>query len=363
MSRLQLNHLAWSKAEPARRRFNLAESAVAAPDLDALGMPNSAPLPRAGYAVLPDLERALGERLGAPGGRVLVTAGASEANAIAFAALLSPGDEVLVESPGYEPHRAVPALFGARVRTFVRDAASTGGMAAAVAAALGPATRLVVLSDLHNPTGAALSSAECEALESLAERHRLWLLCDETFRDAGERPLGTVAARGPRWVAVSTLTKAYGLGPLRLGWIAGGGDALERCADAQNALSVQPALPSVALTLALLPHLDRLRERTHRLLAGNHARWSQFLSRGPALRAVGPTSGTTAWCLFDGSTGGDAFAAFAAERFDLAVTPGRFFGDPGGVRVGLGEEPDPFNAALEIFEQAVAAFRFAGATA
>ena len=184
---------------------------------------------------------------------------------------------MLAERPGYESHRSVAKRFGAKLRTFVRARErSFGAIAEAVQSQLTAETRLVVVSHLHNPTGAAFDSADIEALEKLAERHGFWILCDETLRDADpEQPLGTLARRGSRWVTISSLTKSYGLGGLRIGWIAGGADALGRCADALNALSVLPASPSLALALALVPHLDDLRSRTRRILQTNHAAWAR----------------------------------------------------------------------------------------
>jgi hypothetical protein len=367
MSRLELNHLAWSKRTPARLRHNLADSAVAAPDLESLGLPHRAVLPRAAVAVQRRLEEALGARLGAPGGRVLVTAGASEANAAAFAGLIAPGDGVLCERPGYEPHRAVCRLFGARLRTYTRpQERAFGGVAEAVRSALADDIRLVVVTDLHNPGGVALSEDDVVELERLAAARDFRILCDETFRDADEgRRCGTLAARGPHWVCTSTLTKSYGLGGLRIGWIAAGPDALARCADAQNALSVEPASPSLALALELAPHLDTLRARTHRILAVNRAAWAAFLAATAGVASAGcdarvPSRGTTTWCSFAGTSDGDEFAAMCAGRFDLAVTPGGFFGDPRGVRIGMGSEPAAFAAALEPLRRALEAFASAG---
>ena len=352
-----LNHIAWSKIQPAHHRFTLAESGVDVPDLDAMGLPSRAGLPAAGYALQPELERLLGARWGAPGGRVLLAAGGSEANALVFAALLRRGDEVLVETPGYEPHREVPRLFEITVRRFARPpAGSDPSLAAVVEAALAPATRMVVLTHLHNPSGMPLTLDDARALDGIAERRGVWILCDEIFRDADRGSTGTFAALGPRWIATSSLTKVYGLGGLRIGWVAGGEEVLARCAVVQNGLSVTPALPSIALALALTPHLDTLRTRTHRMLAANHNRWKELLDRGVPFTSPVAPRGTTAWCEFAAAGQGDAFAHFASERFAMAVTPGRFFAEPRGFRVGFGMEPARFAAALDTFDRALAAF-------
>ena len=351
------HHIMWARIEPARHRHSLAPSEVDPPDLEALGLPSRGSLPRSTDGLQVELERLLGARWGAPGGRVVLTAGGSEANAIVFGALLERGDEVLVETPGYEPHREVPRLFDITVRRFERPLSDGGtSLATAVEAALGPATRMVVVTHLHNPSGVALTGTDARALADLAERRGLWILCDEIFRDALEEPRGTFATLGPRWVATSSLTKVYGLGGLRLGWIAGSDDVLSRCARVQNALSGSPSVPSIALALALAPHFDTLRARTHRILAANHARWAALLGEEPPFTSPARPLGTTAWALFPSKDGGDAFAAFASRHAHLAVAPGRFFADPRGIRVGLGREPECFAPALDTLRQALAAF-------
>ncbi len=351
------HHIVWARVQPALHRHSLAESGVDAPDLEAMGLPSRAGLPRAGYALQGELERTVAARWGIPGGRVLLTAGGSEANAIVLGALLHGGDEVLVESPGYEPHGEVPRLFDVAVRRFERPLASDGpALVAVVEAALGPATSMVVVTHPHNPSGAPLDPADARGLQELAERRRLWILCDEIFRDAAEEPRGTYATLGPRWIVTSSLTKVYGLGGLRIGWIAGSQETLARCATVQNALSAAPALPSIALALELAPHLDVLRARTHRFLAANRARWDDLILGGAPFTSPARSRGTTIWGVFPGDGQGDDFADFASRDFGLAVTPGRFFADPRGIRVGLGGAPERFAAALETFRRALTAF-------
>jgi aspartate/methionine/tyrosine aminotransferase len=347
------SHLDWAKQQAPRYRHNLADSAVAAPDLEAMGLPHVGRMPATGYAVLSDLEVALASRLGVPGAPLLVTAGASEANVGVMIALAEPGDDVLVESPGYEPHRRAAIACGRTVRRFERPLAEAGAVAAAVERALLPRTRLVVLSDLHNPSGLALAEEDAGRLDELAERHRFHILCDETFREAAPGTFRSRAAMGRRWVATGSLTKVFGLGGLRIGWIAGSVEVVRACAAAQNALSVLPALPSVDLALALAPHLDTLRARTLSILATNRARWEELVTRAPF--AATPSLGTTAWCRFESTGRGDEFAACCA-RHDLAVVAGHFFGDSRGFRVGLGGEPERFVLALHVLELAAAIF-------
>ena len=320
-----------------------------------MGLPSRVAMPREHEGLQVELERALAARWSAPGGRVMLTAGGSEANAIVFGALLERGDEVLVESPGYEPHREVPRLFDLTVRRFERPLAGAS-IVAAIDRALSTATRMIVLTHPHNPSGVALTADEARVLGDLAERRGVWIVCDEIFRDAIAGPRGTVAALGPRWVATSSLTKVYGLGGLRLGWIAADQRVLARCGPVQNALSASPSIPSIALALELMPHLDRLRERSLALLAENRARWADLVRDGVPFTSPAGPQGTTAWAQFPGAGEGEAFAAFASKHASLAVTPGRFFSDPRGVRVGLGGEPPRCAAGLAVLKDTLDAF-------
>jgi len=349
------HHILWARNEARRHRHRLAESDVDAPDLEAMGLPSQATLPRESEDLEEELERALGALWSAPNARVMLTAGGSEANAIVFGALLERGDEVLAESPGYQPHREVPRLFDIPVRRF--DRPLTGeSIVPSIDRALSSTTRMIVLTHPHNPSGLALTADDQRALTELAERRGVWILCDEIFRDAIAGPRGTVASLGPRWIATSSLTKVYGLGALRLGWIAGDSRVLARCGPVQNALSASPSVPSIALALALVPHLDRLRARSLALLEENRGQWAAIVAGGVPFVTAEHPQGTTAWAQFLGAGEGEAFAAFASQHSGLALTPGRFFSDPRGVRIGLGGEPSRSRPAFQALRDTLAAY-------
>jgi aspartate/methionine/tyrosine aminotransferase len=356
-----LTHILWAKQPVPEGGANLGDSAVATPDLAALGLPENVSYDPRGHAGAEELGRVLGARWRAPGGQVRVAAGASEANAVVLGALLQHGHEVLIESPGYEPHRLGAGLIGARVRTFPRPlGAAPGAVADAVERALTRATKLVVVSHMHNPSGTALDEADFAALDRLAASRGFRVLVDETFRDADPgQPLGTAASRGACWIVTSSLTKSYGLGGLRIGWIAADAATLERCAAVHDQLSSEPSALSVSLAMALAPHLDALRARTHRILATNRPLLLAFLARQSLLRAAGESRSTCIWAELPGEAGGDAFSEFARQQFRLRIVPGRFFGDSRGVRITLGAEPEQFAPALAILERATAAFAVA----
>jgi aspartate/methionine/tyrosine aminotransferase len=221
---------------------------------------------------------------------------------------------------------------------------------------------MVALTDLQNPSGVRLSDEDVACLDAIAQAHDLWLLVDETFRDASKRAPATLASHGSRWVTSGSLTKSFGLGGLRIGWVSGDEAVLQRCRETHNALSAQPSRPSLSLTRELLPHFGTLLERTHAILDVNRARWAASIDRGRGIFSASPSESTVTWCRFGGDGAGDAFASFADERFGVGVVPGSFFGDASGVRVSLGSEPRVFADAADAWDRAVAAFAATTAT-
>ncbi|MCU1454727.1 MAG: aspartate aminotransferase, partial [Acidimicrobiales bacterium] len=161
-----------------------------------------------------------------PGGRiqpddVLVTPGAAAALFCVATALLEPGDHVVVVRTNYATNLETPRAIGADLD--VVDLAFDDGWRLdvdRVAACLRPGiTRLISVTCPHNPTGTMLDLEQLDALVALAEQSGAVLLVDETYRDLthGQR-LPLAATRSPRAISVSSMSKAYGLPGLRVGW-------------------------------------------------------------------------------------------------------------------------------------------------
>ena len=155
--------------------------------------------------------------------------------------MLSPGDEVLVEHPGYEPLTRAAEGLGAVVRTFERRAEEGFRVVPErVAAAVTPRTRVIVVTNLHNPSGVRTPDATLRELAQIAEARGAYLLVDEVYAPFDELPEDGVfrtSARklAPNVVAVSSLTKCYGLGMHRIGWVLGPSEIVERAEAAMIA--------------------------------------------------------------------------------------------------------------------------------
>jgi aspartate/methionine/tyrosine aminotransferase len=207
----------------ARIRYNLSESSVADQSLSDLGL------------TIPDMPLLYGEHRGrerlreliaadGPGlsaGDVLVTTGAASALFIIATSLLGPADHLVVIRPNYATNLETPRAIGC-LTTHI-DLMFEEGFRIdldKVAKALTPQTKIVSVTCPHNPTGVMLSEAELRGLVDLTAKHGCRLLVDETYRDLSfDGPLPPAASMGKHVISVSSLSKAYGVPGIRIGWL------------------------------------------------------------------------------------------------------------------------------------------------
>lgn len=349
-------YIRWAKARE-RFRYNLGRSSIR-------------PCPReefdpAEFAVdvnganahgwLP-LREAIAERYGVTADRVVLASGTSMANHLVHASLLSPGDEVLVESPCYEPLRALAALFRCDTRE-IRRSWDRGWRIDldAVEGSITPQTRLIVLSDLHNPTGVRATEEELEALVVLAERHGLHVLVDEVYLEflppAGYR---VAARRSDRLISTCSLTKAYGLDGLRAGWIIAAPELASRIRDLNDLYGIILPHPAEQLALRAFERLDRLRASVAALVATNRARFEAFLEEHPQLDWVPPDAGPIGFVRLQGPATVEAVVRRLEHDYDATLPAGSHFGARDHFRVGFGMETSDLEAGLERLGKALA---------
>jgi N-succinyldiaminopimelate aminotransferase len=160
-----------------------------------------------------------------PATEVQVTFGATEALAAALLAIVRPGDEVLALDPGYDAYGPLVALAGGTLRPIPLEPPAWRVEPAAVAAAVTPRTRVLLLNAPHNPTGRVLDRDELEALAALCREHDLVAITDEVYErlvyDGAHVPLATLDGMAARTVTVSSLGKTHGLTGWKVGWATG----------------------------------------------------------------------------------------------------------------------------------------------
>jgi aspartate/methionine/tyrosine aminotransferase len=337
----QSDYMHWAKTQqPAR--YNLASSEVPQFALDRFPIDIAdLDLTGASHYRYPPLREAIARKCGVDPARVVMADGTSMANMLAMAALIDPGDEVLIELPAYEPMVAAARFLGGEVKRFVRQGPEFRLDPEAVARAAGPRTKLIVLTNLHNPSG---NLATPEALTALAEiaPH---MLIDEVYLDAapGQR---SAALLGDAFVATSSLTKVYGLSGLRCGWILAEPALAERMWRLNELFGVAQAHADERLSCLALERLDEIAAETPALLSRNRKLANAFFAGRADIEVAPMEHNVTAFPRLIGGEV-DRLHSLLRERYDTAIVPGRFFGLADHFRIGVGGPTEMVEQGLE----------------
>jgi aspartate/methionine/tyrosine aminotransferase len=302
----------------------------------------------------PLVER-IASRYGVRPDQVATATGTSGANFLVCAALLRPGDDVLVELPAYDPLLAVPALLGANVIRFERRFEEGFRLDLdRVASALTPRTRLIIVTNPHNPTGVLTGAGDMRGLGSLAERHGCFVLADEIYLDAVPGvPPPAAATLSPRIVTTASLTKAYGLAGLRCGWALADILLCEEIRRARDLVDGTGSVLAERAAAAAFDSLPQLAARARAILAPNFERFEAFMAGQPALEWVVPAGGTVAFPRVRAKVSADALADRLLRDFGTAVVPGRFFQAPAHFRVALGIPEGDLERGLDAIGRAL----------
>ncbi len=349
---LHFPYMVFARRAGGETSHPLIFSGMPAPDPELFGPPEPPDLGFASVEALPLLEERLGAYLGVEPERVIVTVGASSAMHV-LALCFFRGARVASEVPSYEPLRALPEVFGADVRPLARRPEHGWTIEAAdarraLAGAGGPGH--VFLTSPHNPSGATLEPERLVALAAEAERAGGILISNEVYLEYLPRSARTSAAQlAPNAVAIGSLTKAYGLGALRVGWIAlGEGLAGERGRLEDGAFlgCVEPPTPTLRLALRAVERLDELRRPFERLERESKPILSRWLEETAGIDGEPPAHGLICFPRIVGVDDTAAFRRHLVREHDVDVVPGEFFGAPGYVRLSFGAEPDRLREAL-----------------
>ncbi len=341
------DYMHWSKTQ-SRARFNLATSGVGGFPLRELRV-NLQKLEINGdnsYGYAP-LQEAIAAHHDVDPECVVESAGTSMANHLAMAAIIEPGDEVLIEHPAYGPILDVAQYLQANVKRFPRT--EENGWAVepeAIRRCITPKTRLIVITNLHNPTSVVTPDSVLREIGDIARSVGALVLVDEVYLDAVyEGTPRTSFHLGPAFVVMSSLTKVYGVSGLRCGWILVQPDLAWKMRRLNDLYSATPVYPGELLSVAALKHLNLLRERARRIVEADRKLLRDFLAQQPSVSAVPTDWGTTSFLkLREGNV--DIFLERLKSDFDTSAVPGRFFEMPDHFRIGMGVNTEMFAEGL-----------------
>ncbi|HYK81595.1 MAG TPA: aminotransferase class I/II-fold pyridoxal phosphate-dependent enzyme [Gemmatimonadales bacterium] len=358
----------WQSTWENRVRYNLSESGVHPLSIqELLGLAGASARPlldvRLGYSQSngTELLRARIARLypGASPEQVLVTTGSAEANFLVCWRLIEPGDTVAVMLPNYLQTWGLAQNFGAEVRGFaLHPEEGWEPVAEEVRSALAPGTKLVVVTNPHNPTGHVLSDEMRRLIVARAGEIGAWVLADEAYQGAERDGTTTPSFWGSyeRAIVVNGLSKAYGLPGLRIGWIVAPPAFSAELWARHDYTVIGPAGGSDHLAAVALEPVTRakLLERTRRILQTNYPVLEEWLRRfGDTFTWHAPQAGAICLAHYRHGIGAVELVERVRAEHSVLLVPGDHFGLPHYLRFGFGEELGHFQEALVETERAL----------
>ena len=276
---------------------------------------------------------------------VLVAHGAIGANHLVYLTLVEAGDHVVSVEPSYQQHTSIPESLGARVtRVALRERDGWALDLDELAAAVTPGTRLVTLTNPNNPTGALLGRAQLETVVGACDRVGAWLLADEVYRGIDQDGDGTtvsVTDLYDRGISVGSMSKAFSLAGLRLGWIVGVESLLHDVTLHRDYNTISVGMIDDALAALALEHAGALLDRNRALVRSNLATLAEWVGGEPRISWTRPTGGTITLLRFEADVSSRQFCVGLVEGpGGVMLTPGSALGMEGHIRIGYANTPE-----------------------
>ncbi len=341
----RMPYLEWAKLR-STARFNLATSGVENyPLRDLPARIEDLEITGPGLYGYPELRERLVRKTGAPDESLVLSIGTSMANFIALSALIERGQDVLVEQPTYQPMLHIAQWLGAKVRRFTRDPANEWKIDIdRLRGLVRPETKLIVLSNLHNPSSALIPENEMREIGAIGPR----VFVDEVYLEAMfDSPERSSFFLGDNFTITNSLTKAYGLSGLRCGWILTQPDLVPRMHALVDLTYGVSAHSAERLSVIALDHLAPIAQHARELLERNRQLVNAFLAAHARQLECAPSKFGTCVAprMRDGRV--EDFCRRLRDEFETSVVPGHFFEAPQHFRIGLGGASDILEQGLE----------------
>jgi aspartate/methionine/tyrosine aminotransferase len=295
---------------------------------------------------------------------VLVMHGAIGANALAWQALVEPGDVVVSLVPTYQQHTAIPESLGAEVRElrlreddgWLPDIDELRRLAA-------DRVRAIALVNPNNPTGSLLDEERFAAIVEVAREHGAWILADEVYRGLDQDGPGTSPSfvdRYERTIGVGSMSKAFSLAGLRLGWVVAPPEIRTAIVRHRDYSVISVGMVDDLLAAIALESSEALLARSRAIVRENLPILDAWVGAEPAIEYVRPRSGTTALLRFDLALSSEDLCRRLLEREGVMFVPGSALDVEGYLRIGFANRPDVLLAGLERTTEVLEAERLTG---
>lgn len=305
---------------------------------------------------------AISTRYRVPIEQILPTTGATSGLSLIYRTFVRPGDHVLIERPGFDLFAGIGEWVGAKVDFFSRTGDDFVIDEEEIAARLTARTKLVVLSDLHNPSGMQSSAESLKRIADLVGRHGAHLVIDEVYgdyADLAERPTSAVHL-SPNIIAVNSLTKIYGLSSLRCGWVLASPELLAPIRHVSDQFEFGVSKLAHAVAALVFEHRDRFDRYSGDAIGASRPilerHFDSWRSEG-LIRGSLPRFGCICFPEVVGIADTLEFSAWLANMSGVIVAPGEFFGEAGHVRIGFAHAPATLEKGLSRLHDGLREYR------
>jgi aspartate/methionine/tyrosine aminotransferase len=269
---------------------------------------------------------------------VTITHGAIGANMLVYATLVDPGDRVISVLPTYQQHYSIPESLGADVQIHkLREENGFLPDLDEIARLITPNTKLIAFTNPNNPTGSVMDRALMQRLADLAARVGAYVLCDEVYRgvdQAGDTLSVSMADLYERGISTGSMSKAFSLAGLRLGWIVGPKELIHAVSIHRDYNTISVGMLDDHFASIALEHRDAILKRNRAIVRENLAILDRWVAEEPAISYVKPKGGTVALLKYDFDLPSRDFCVRLLESEGVMFTPGSALDMEGYVRIG-----------------------------
>jgi len=283
--------------------------------------------------------------------QLIVVSAAEEAIFLFYHALLTPADHAIVETPCYESALTIPASTGAAVSEWRRKAENGWTHdVAALETLIRPNTRAIYINSPHNPTGLLMRPEIYREVLALAQRHNIYVFCDEVYRELEHDPVTRLPAGCDvydRAVSLSSVSKTYGLPGLRLGWLAcQDTHLLQKIVSLKHYTTICASAPSEFLTALAFRHRQKFIDRNLQIVLRNLRQLSAFFSlHSDLFEWTPPNASTIGFVRYKGPHGVQEFCERLVREAGVLLLPGTVYDEPRHIRFGYGRRNMPESLA------------------
>lgn len=269
---------------------------------------------------------------------IIPTHGAAGANHLVISSLVEPGDEVVSVIPTYQQLYSIPESIGATVKLLhLKKENGFQPDLDELKQLVSPRTKLICINNPNNPSGALMSSDTLQSIVAIAQSCGAYLLCDEVYRpltQSGEW-MESIVDLYDKGIAIGSMSKAFSLAGLRLGWLATKSEAVRKaCLSHRDYTLISCAMFDEEIAAIALAHAPQLLARNRALVQTNLALLDAWVAAQPHISYVRPQAGTTALLYYDVDLDSYAFCKQLLDTTGALLTPGDCFEEPHSMRIG-----------------------------